>query len=244
MGQVIDFSKLNYETVGVATKRGSFTSPETTQMVCDIYQLDPGGSFLGQVPIGSDQYFYSFFGAVNIKYAEKGYEMPQDTFSVIQEGNSYSITNIGSSTAELISVIAPPKDSPNVVKLPGFTGGLKVSPKASQAVLEVPEQKKKRIFFAGKESAKTERAHAMIVEYEPETFTGMHMHPNAESMFIMLSGKNKFTVNGQDVVIGRGEATIFPMTDRHGLCVADTNGHENVSFLEFHLPGAFTTVRG
>jgi quercetin dioxygenase-like cupin family protein len=82
----------------------------------------------------------------------------------------------------------------------------------------------------------------MIVVYEPETFTGMHMHPNAESMFIMLRVKIKFTVNGPDAVIGRGQATIFPMADRHGLCVADSNGDETVSFLEFHLPGGFTTV--
>ncbi len=244
MGQVIEFSKLNYETVGVATKRGTFTSHETTQMVCDFYKLEPGGRFEGQVPIGSDQYFYSFNGSVEISTTGDGHEMVQDTFSAVQEGHSYTITNTSSSLAELISVLAPPKGSSDSSKLPGFTGGLQVSKRSTQPVLDLPEVKKKRIFFAGKESAKTERAHAMIVEYEPETFTGMHMHPNAESMFIMLSGENKFTVNGQDVVIGRGQATIFPMKDRHGLCVADSNNNEIVSFLEFHLPGAFTTVKG
>jgi mannose-6-phosphate isomerase-like protein (cupin superfamily) len=244
MGQVVEFTKLNYEAVGVAAKRGTFTSSETTQMMCDIYHLEPGGHFEGQVPVGSDQYFYSFSGAVEISSLGNSQAMPQDTFSAVQEGNSYTITNTSSHGAEVISVLAPPPSSPDSGKLPGFSDGLKVSKRATQPVLEVPEQKKKRIYFAGKESAKTERAHAMIVVYERETVTGMHMHPNAESMFIMLSGKNKFTVNGQDVVIGRGQATIFPMTDRHGLCVADSNGNESVSFLEFHLPGAFTTVRG
>jgi hypothetical protein len=41
--------------------------------------------------------------------------------------------------------------------------------------------------------------------------------------------------------VGRGQATIFPMGDRHGLRVAEGDG---VSFLEFHIPAAYTTVRG
>ena len=51
----------------------------------------------------------------------------------------------------------------------------------------------------------------------------------------------RFTVNGQDVIVGRGQATYFPMGDRHGLRVAEGDG---VSFLEFHVPAGFTTVRG
>jgi mannose-6-phosphate isomerase-like protein (cupin superfamily) len=244
MGFVVDFSKLDFEAVGVATQKGTFTSPETKQMACDFYKLETNGQFSGQVPTGSDQYFYSFNGSVEITSNGERKQMSQDSFCILKEGVSYSISNGSPSSTELISVLAPPPGSSDKNQLNGYVGELQVFNRATQPVLDVPEQKKKRIFFAGKESAKTERAHAMIVVYEPETFTGMHMHPNAESMFIMLSGKNKFTVNGQDVVIGRGQATIFPMTDRHGLCVADTNGDESVSFLEFHLPGAFTTVRG
>jgi len=77
--------------------------------------------------------------------------------------------------------------------------------------------------------------------YQHDTVTGMHMHPNAESMFILLTGKTNFTVNGQDFILERGNATVFPMGDRHGLKVAEGDG---VSFLEFHLPAAFTSVRG
>ena len=44
-----------------------------------------------------------------------------------------------------------------------------------------------------------------------------------------------------DVVVGRGQATVFPVGDRHGLRVAEGDG---VSFLEFHIPAAYTTVRG
>jgi quercetin dioxygenase-like cupin family protein len=48
-----------------------------------------------------------------------------------------------------------------------------------------------------------------------------------------------FNVNGEDVVIERGQATHFPAGDRHGLRRAEGD----VSFLEFHIPAAYTTVR-
>ena len=68
----------------------------------------------------------------------------------------------------------------------------------------------------------------------------LHMHPNAESMFVFLSGKVRFTVNGEDHIVGKGQACYFPMGDRHGLRVAEGDG---VSFLEFHCPAAYTTVK-
>jgi len=89
-------------------------------------------------------------------------------------------------------------------------------------------------------AAKSQRAHAMIVVYDRETVTGMHMHPNAESMFVILTGKVRFTVNGKEEILSRGQAAHFPATDRHGLRGAEGD----VSFLEFHVPGAFTSVRG
>ena len=58
---------------------------------------------------------------------------------------------------------------------------------------------------------------------------------------LRLEEGTRFTVNGADAVVGRGQATVFPMGDRHGLRVAEGDG---VSFLEFHIPAAYTTVRG
>jgi quercetin dioxygenase-like cupin family protein len=82
----------------------------------------------------------------------------------------------------------------------------------------------------------------MIVVYERETVTGMHMHPNAESMFVVLDGALQFTVNGEQGVVKPGQAAIFGTNDRHGLHTAD--GLPGASFLEFHIPAAYTTVKG
>jgi quercetin dioxygenase-like cupin family protein len=109
------------------------------------------------------------------------------------------------------------------------------------AVHDISAEKKRRVYVVGQEAVRSERAHAMIVEYGRDTVTGRHRHPNAESMFILLSGRTRFTVNGADAIVERGQATYFPVGDRHGRRVAEGDG---VSFLEFHVPAGFTTVRG
>jgi quercetin dioxygenase-like cupin family protein len=81
----------------------------------------------------------------------------------------------------------------------------------------------------------------MIVIYAKDTATRLHHHPNAESMFVPLDGALQFTVNGEQVKVTPGQAAYFAMNDTHGLHVAP--GHAGASFLEFHIPAAFTTVR-
>jgi mannose-6-phosphate isomerase-like protein (cupin superfamily) len=164
--------------------------------------------------------------------------MGADTFATLQEGLQFTLTNLGDVEAELISVLAPPAGHEN--NLPGFKGGIATAHRSTVPVVSIPEQKKRRLHFVDKTAAPSERGHAMIVLYEKETVTGMHMHPNAESMFVILTGKVRFTVNGEEVIIERGQATHFPMGDRHGL----RGEAGDVSFLEFHIPGTFTSVRG
>jgi mannose-6-phosphate isomerase-like protein (cupin superfamily) len=57
-------------------------------------------------------------------------------------------------------------------------------------------------------------------------------------LFVMLDGRVRFLVNDKEETLGAGQAVHFPIDDSHGLRSAD--GRE-LSFLEFHVPGAFVT---
>ncbi len=121
----------------------------------------------------------------------------------------------------------------------GFRGGFKAMAVADLPVIDLPEEKKRRTYLANKElAAGSERGHAMIVRYTGETLTKRHHHPNAESLFVILTGKVRFLVDGKERVLGRGEAAFFPIDDSHGLRSADGAA---LSFLELHVPGAFRT---
>ena len=239
MGSVVTFSNLPYRQTTAGVKRASITGPEMKEMSAEVITLAPGATLAESVAAGSDFYFYTLAGAVTVGGAETTRRVEQDSFVTVSEGTALTVTNPGGDEATLVGVQTPPAHGS--AALAGFSGSIAVAARAATPVHAIPAELKRRIYFAGKEAARTERAHAMIVLYEKDTVTGIHMHPNAESMFVFLSGKIRFTVNGEDVIVGRGQATYFPTSDRHGLRVAEG---DEVSFLEFHVPAAFTTVRG
>jgi mannose-6-phosphate isomerase-like protein (cupin superfamily) len=233
------FADLPYRETAPGVKRAPITGAEMKAMLAEVIRLGPGARLTESVPKGSDRYLFTLSGSVTVAGSGASAAMAEESFATIQEGTELTVTNPHSAEATLISVLTPPPGNP--ADRPGFAGGLATAARATTAVHDIPAEKKRRIYFVGQEAARSERAHAMIVEYVRDTVTGLHMHPNAESMFVLLSGKTRFTVNGEDIVVGRGQAAVFPMGERHGLRVAEGEG---VSFLEFHIPAAYTTVRG
>ena len=247
MGRVVTFADLSYREAASGVARAAITAGDTKEMAAEVIRLARGASVTETVPDGSDRYLFTLAGRVTVSGAGESRTMEEEAFATIQEGTRFTIANADGAgraadgaVATIVSVVAPPPGSG--AKRAGFTGGVALAARASTPVHDIPAEKKRRIYFVGQEAARSERAHAMIVLYVRDTVTSLHMHPNAESMFVLLSGRTRFTVNGEDVVVERGQATYFPMGDRHGLRVAD--GEDGVSFLEFHVPAGFVTVRG
>jgi mannose-6-phosphate isomerase-like protein (cupin superfamily) len=239
MGKVVTFADLSYRETGTGVKRAAITGGEMKEMAAEVIRLGPGARLTETVPAGADRYLFTLAGGVTVGGRGTSLAMIEESFATVQEGTEFTLTNPNGTEATLISVLTPPPGSPAVRG--GFSAGVTVAARATTAVHDIPAEKKRRLYFVGEHAAHSERAHAMIVEYVRDTVTGLHMHPNAESMFVLLSGRTRFTLNGGDVTVGRGQATCFPMGDRHGLRVAEGDG---VSFLEFHIPAAYATVRG
>lgn len=239
MGNIVTFDGLPFRDVAPGVKRADLTGGEMKALAAEVIRLSPGAALTESVPSGSDRYLFTLNGGATVTAGGASRVMTEESFATIQEGTEITVANASGSESTLISVLAPPPRS--AATRAGFAGGLTVAARATTPVHDVPEQKKGRIYFVSEKAARSERAHAMIVQYVRDTVTELHMHPDAESLFVLLSGKTRFTVNGEDVVVQRGQATYFPMDDRHGLRVAEGDG---VSFLEFHVPAAYTTVRG
>lgn len=236
MGKVITFSDLQYAAVAKGVRTAPITGEHGTEMQADVIRLASGAKLEDSVPQGSDRYLYTLTGEAALADNGAAHALREDTFATLGEGMAFTLSNPGTVEAEVISVIAPPRGRTNAH--PGFKGGIAVAHRSGPPVVHIPDQKKRRIHFVDKSAAASSRGHAMIVLYEDETVTKMHMHPNAESMFVVLTGSVRFTVDGKDVVIGRGQAAHFPAGNAHGLRGAGGD----VSFLEFHIPGTYTTV--
>lgn len=200
------------------------------EMMASVLRLGPGARHTVKVPSGSDHYLYVVSGEARIEGEAGSASLDADSWALLEEGHAFVL----SGAAELLSVTAPLPGAGGGHR--GFGGGLKVLRVKDLPIVDLPAEKKRRIYLANREIASSERGHAMIVRYTGETLTKRHHHPNAESLFVVLTGRVAFTIDGKERVLGAGEGAFFPVNDSHGLKSAD--GKE-LSFLEFHMPGAF-----
>ena len=239
MGKVVTFAELPASKVADGIDSAPIKA-DVKEMAAELVRIAPGKRWTATAPRGSDLYLFMLKGAGAVFAAGNRHRFPAQTFATVQEGVEFTVENDGGAAADVVKVIAPPQ--PNGRSLAGFSGGLSVIERGKAPVLEIPKDHKTRIYFVDDEAAKSQRGHAMIVVYDKDTVTSMHMHPNAESMFVVLDGAIQFTVNGKEEVVKPGQAAIFGSNDRHGLRAAD--GVTAASFLEFHIPAAYTTVKG
>jgi mannose-6-phosphate isomerase-like protein (cupin superfamily) len=238
MGRVVTFAQLMPETSdGVST--AAITGGDVTEMEAAFVRVAPGKRWTGSVPEGSDCYLFVLAGSGSIMAGGARHRLSAQTFATVEERQAFTIDNDGAAALDIVRVLAPPGSSGG--RLAGFDQKLRVAERGKTPIVEVPNEKKRRIYFVGHGAAQSARGHAMIVIYAKDTVTGLHHHPNAESMFVPLDGALDFTVNGEHARVAPGQAAYFPINDTHGLHTAD--GHSGASFLEFHIPAAFTTVR-
>ena len=237
MGRVVTFAQLPAESIGEGIDKAPITRGETREMAAEFIPVEPGKQWTAAAPHGSDCYLFMLKGAAAISANGQRHSLAAQTFATLEEGVEFTVANDGTSPAEIVKVLAPPRPK----GLAGFRGKIQVAERERTPVVDLPEEKKKRLYFVGHDAAQSERGHAMIVVYEKETVPGLHHHPAAESLFVVLTGALEFTVNGDAIVVKPGQAAYFGLNDQHGLHVAD--GFDGASFLEFHIPAAFTTVR-
>ena len=237
MGRVVTFAQLTpQKSDGVGT--APITRDDVREMSAGYVRVDAGKRWSDHVPDGSDCYLFVLNGSGAIASEDTRHVLSAQSFATIAEGRAFAVENNGADPLEMVRVLAPPNGGRG---LPGFHGKLRVAERRTTPIVDIPEEKKRRIYFVGHGAAHSERGHAMIVVYAKDTVTRLHHHPNAESMFVPLDGALEFTVNGEQVKVAPGQAAYFAMNDTHGLHVAP--GHSGASFLEFHIPAAFTTVR-
>jgi mannose-6-phosphate isomerase-like protein (cupin superfamily) len=236
MGKLVDYRSAPRKSVGPGATSAAITGPDGRNMQADYIKLDAKARLEGTVPAGSDQYFFILSGDATLaENGKAGEPMKFGTFALVEEGRGYVFTS--EVPCEVLSVIAPPPGTKSDV--PGFKGGLKVVSMHNQPVDHIPEAKKQRIYLVTRDNSGSGRAHGMIVKYVPETVTSLHMHPDAESLFVFLEGTTDLTVDGRKAAGIFGQAAFFPSGNKHDLHGTPGNSY----FLEFHIPAKYTTVR-
>jgi quercetin dioxygenase-like cupin family protein len=182
---------------------------------------------------GADEYIYVFSGAVSLAGNGKQDELKAGAFAAVHERMEVKL----SGKADTAGVLVVSARAPDVDGVPAGASTMNVD---QLPVVEVPEQLKQRIYLVGKHAVPSERSHVMVVNYVGDTLTTSHHHPNAESIYFFLKGDALVLANGKEQPVKPGDFVFFAVNDSHGLRSA--NGG-NMSFLEFHAPSTFSTVR-
>jgi mannose-6-phosphate isomerase-like protein (cupin superfamily) len=240
MGQVVTFADLKLTSAGEGVGVAPITHGETKEMAAEYIRIAPGRRWQSRVPERVDCYIFSVAGSGTIGGKDGNHKLPTQTFATVQQDTPFTIENTDAAPLEIVKVVAPPQPAKEST-LSGFQGGMEVAERAKTEVVPVPEERKKRIYFVGSHGAPSDRGHGMIVVYDGQTNTPLHYHPNADSMFVLLDGAVEFTIDNRPVVVKPGQAAYFPTGDKHALHTAD--GYSGASFLEFHIPAAFSTVK-
>lgn len=236
MGKVVDYRDAPGKAAGTGAQVVPITGADGRNMQADYLRLDSNARLEGQVPAGSDQYFFVLSGEPTLgAKGGPGRAMKYGFFAVVEEGHGYVLTSTYPS--EVLTVIAPPPGAQSGA--PGFRGGIKYTSMHIEPVDDVKAMRKQRIYLVTKDTCGSERAHGMIVKYSPSTETTMHMHPDCESLFVFLEGETDLVVNGEKAVGRFGNAAFFPSGNKHALHGTPGNSY----FIEFHIPYRYTTVR-
>ena len=62
----------------------------------------------------------------------------------------------------------------------------------------------------------------------PGSVIGYHQHGSNEEMYIVLEGEGLMTIDGEEVVVGKGDMILNPVGGRHGLV---NNSANNIDLL-------------
>ena len=160
MGDVVTFANLPFRETGPGVQRAAVTGSAMKALSAEVIRLGPGARLIESVPRGSDRYLFTLTGGAAASARGQTQAMGEESFATVEEGVELVMSNPNRTEATLVSVLAPPSGSPaSPASRAGFSAGLVVAARATTPVHDVPEEKKRRIYFVGQDAARSERAH-------------------------------------------------------------------------------------
>ena len=108
MGRVITFAGLPYREAATGVKRAPITGGDMKEMSAEVIRVARGAALTEDVPEGSDRYLFTLTGGATVSGRGRSLALAEETFAVIEEGTTLTITNPNAGETTLISVLAPP----------------------------------------------------------------------------------------------------------------------------------------
>ena len=129
MGKIVTFADLSYREAAPGVKRAPITGAEMKEMVAEVIRLGPGARLTESVPAGADRYLFTLTGGATVVALGASHTMTEESFTTIQEGTEFTVSNSSNAEATLVSVLTPPPGNP--AGRAGFSTGLTAAARAT-----------------------------------------------------------------------------------------------------------------
>lgn len=108
-----------------------------------------------------------------------------------------------------------------------------------EPVLDSEHDARKRIYIATPKLFGTRAIKGEIIIYPPGTLGANHHHEGAEHFMYVLKGRGTAYANESPIPVRKGDLIYYGDRERHYLL---SEGDEEMSFVEFFVPGEYKTV--
>jgi quercetin dioxygenase-like cupin family protein len=108
-----------------------------------------------------------------------------------------------------------------------------------EPVLDSVHDARRRIYIATPKLFDTDAIKGEMIIYPPGTQAANHHHEGAEHFMYVLKGRGTAYANERAISVRKGDVIYYDERERHYL---RSEGEEDMVFVEFFVPGKYTTV--
>lgn len=207
-----------------------------TKILLDRLTLEAGGAAPLAVAATDLAWFQVLQGAVALDGNAGGARL--DSAHIVFLPPGYRGTMASDAGAVILYAEVPRAakfDTAFAVNPPGF----KVVDWTREPVLDSKHDARKRIYVATPKLFDTKAIKGEMIIYPPGTEGANHHHEGAEHFMYVLKGHGTAYANEQPIPVRKGDLIYYHDFERHWLRCESA---EEMSFVEFFVPGAYKTV--
>jgi quercetin dioxygenase-like cupin family protein len=207
-----------------------------TGILLDRLTLNAKSSAPIIVPRNSIAWFHILHGEVEFSSQDETRQLSNSNVVFLAPGISGTMGSMDKATVLYVEVPAATRfDKDLATRAPSTT----VLDWTREPLLDSKFDSRKRIYLATPKLFGTRAIKAEMIIYPPDTSGSKHRHEEAEHFKYVLKGKGTGYADDDPHSLRSGDVVYHPAGEWH---YSKTEGHQEVAFIEFFVPGVFKTV--
>ena len=207
-----------------------------TKVWLDRVELAPAAEFAIDVGAADLAWFQVLEGSAALRHDAETVELGSSHIVFLPPGFRGTLT---AQTGAALLYAQVPDAHRFDAKLDPHALGLRVVDWMREPVLDSQYDARKRIYVVTPRLFGTKAIKGEMIIYPPGTQASNHHHEGAEHFMYVLAGHGTAYANEQPIPVRKGDLIYYAERERHYL---RSEGSEDMVFVEFFVPGEYTTV--